>query len=728
MPAIPNLLARPTRRGFLAAAAGGGAGLVLGFSPVLGRIASAAEAAPNPFAAYVVIAPDSTVTVLSSQMDMGQGVYTGLATLVAEELDADWGQMRVEGAAGNPALYGNPASGGKWQLTGGSNSIAGSWDRYRQAGAAARAMLTEAAAAAWRVPAAEITVTRGVLQHPSGKAARFGELAQAAAKLAPPAALRLKDSGNWALIGNPNLRRLDSAAKTTGRQDYTIDVRLPGMLTAMVAHPPAFGGKVRSFGATAARAVPGVVDVVEIPQGVAVVAKDTWAAMKGREALTVDWDLDHAERRGSAALTAQYQDLAQGSVGAAIARNDGDADRALAGAARVIEASYEFPYLAHAALEPLNAVARMQDGVLEVWGGHQAPDVYQAAAARVAGIDPGKVRLHVMMTGGGFGRRATLDSDIVSEVVSIGQATGWKSPVRVQWTREDDMTGGRYRPMYRHTVRVGLDEGGNLVGWRHRIVGQSILKGTMFEGWVKNGVDATSVEGVADTLYAIANLKLDLVTPDVKVPVLWWRSVGSTHTAYVMETMIDEAAHAAGVDPLAFRRRMLAGQPRHLAVLELAAEMAGWSEPLPAGRARGIAVHKSFGTSVAQVAEILVDGHGLPKVERVVCAVDCGVAVNPDVIRAQIEGGIGFGLGAVLHSAINLDAGGRVVETNFDGYGVLRFDEMPRVEVHIVPSTERPTGVGEPGVPPIGPALANAYFAATGRRVRTLPFAKALEA
>ena len=674
-----------------------------------------------------MIAPDNTVTVLSAHMDMGQGIYTGLATLVAEELDADWAQMRVDGAAGNLKLYGNMMWGGVAQGTGGSTAIPSSWDRYRQAGAAARAMLVEAAATAWGVPTDQITVRTGILAHGSGKQAPFGEFAEAAAKLAPPAEPVLKQPAQWTYIGKPDLRRLDSAAKSTGRQGYTIDVQLPGMLTAVVTHAPAFGGKVKSFDATAARQVPGVVDVVEIPQGVAVVAQGMWAAIKGREALKVEWDLSAAEKRGSAEVMDHYRKLANGTE-SAVARQDGDADTALAGAAKVVEASFEFPYLAHAAMEPLNAVARMQDGLLEVWGGHQIPDLYQAIAAGVAGVPKEQVKLHVMMTGGGFGRRAVTDADIVAEAVAVGKAIGWRAPVRVQWTREDDMTGGRYRPMYFHSVKAGVDADGRLVGWRHRIVGQSILTGTPFEALaVAKGVDGTSVEGASNLAYAVPHIAVDLVTTKSAVPVLWWRSVGHTHTAYATEVMINSLAAAAGKDPVEFRLAHMQDHPRHAGVLRLAAEKAGWTTPLPEGRFRGIAVHEAFNTFVAQVAEITLDDQGRPKVERVVCAVDWEVAVNPDVIKAQMEGGIGFGLGAILHQAINLD-NGKVVETNFNSYEVLRLDEMPKVEVHIVPSTERPTGVGEPGVPPIGPAVANAYRAATGKTVTVLPFAKGLAA
>ncbi|MGQ9367640.1 molybdopterin cofactor-binding domain-containing protein [Azospirillum sp. A39] len=721
LPTLPPL----SRRRFLAVSSAAGAGLTLGF-----RLPAAAAADPattvSPFEAYLTVAPDGTVTVLSAHMDMGQGIYSGLATLVAEELDADPAQIRVEGAAGNVKLYGNLAWGGAVQGTGGSTAMASSFERYRTAGAAARAMLVDAAAAQWKVPAAEVRVERGVLSHADGRRAGFGELAAQAATRPVPDSVALKDPKDWVYIGTETFRRVDSRAKSTGRQTYTIDVTLPGMLTAVVAHPPLFGAKVRSFDAAAAKAVKGVVAVEAISRGVAVIAEDTWAAMQGREALTVDWDLSEAETRGSAELMAEYRRLA-GEPPTAVAARRGDPQPILAKGARTIEARYEFPYLAHAAMEPLDAVARREGDLVEVWGGHQIPDLYQALAAKAAGVTPDKVRMHVMMTGGGFGRRAVADGDVVVEAVECAKAIGWKAPVKVLWTREDDMTGGRYRPMYLHDVKVALGEDGLPLAWTHRIVGQSILGGTPFEGMVKGGVDATSVEGVSDTPYAVPNFLVELTTTQVGVPVLWWRSVGHTHTAYVMETMIDELAAAAGQDPVAYRRALLRDHPRHLAVLELAAEKAGWGEPLPAGRFRGVAVHESFSTFVAEVAEIAMVDRGGFTVERVVCAVDCGVPVNPDQIRAQVEGGVGFGLGAVLHSETTLTKG-RVDQTNFDTYRVLRFEEMPKVEVHVVRSAAAPSGIGEPGVPPIGPAVANALAAATGRRVRVLPIDRALSA
>lgn len=719
-----NTSFRPSRRQFLVGAAATGAGLAVSFRVPGAR---AEGAGPNPFNAYVAISPDNKVTILSAHMDMGQGCYHGIATLVAEELEADWSQLVVEGAAGNPAFYGNVAWGGVAQGTGGSSAMFSSFDRYRKAGALARTMLVNAAAKQWNVPTGEVKAEKGVLSHGSGKQATFGEMAAAAAQEPVPAEVALKDPAAWKVIGAEDFRRLDSGAKATGKQVFTIDVKLPGMLTAMVAHPPLFGATVKSFDAAAAKAVKGVTDVVQISRGIAVVAENTWAAMKGREALQVEWDETQAEKRGSVQLMQEYLAAAD-QPGEAVAANRGDAEAAIGGAAKVIEATYQFPYLAHAALEPLDAVARKEGDVLEIWGGHQMPDLYQAVAAQIAGVAPDKVKLNVMKTGGGFGRRAVTDADIVVEAVETAKAIGWKAPVKVLWTREDDMRGGRYRPLFVHKVKVGLDADGKILGWRHRQVGQSILIGTPFEAMlVKDGVDATSVEGVSTTPYAIDNFRSEIVNAKVGVPVLWWRSVGHTHTAYVMETMIDEIARATGRDAVEMRRELLKDHPRHLAVLNLAAEKAGWGTELPDGKARGIAVHESFGTVVAEVAEIALDDKGGFKVERVVCAVDCGIAINPDQVRAQMEGGIGFGLGAVLHEELTL-TDGKVDQANYDAYLPLRIDEMPRVETFIVPSSATPSGVGEPGVPPVGPAVANALAAATQKRVRILPIAKGLNA
>src|SRR5688500_1764805 len=717
---------KPSRRQFLLGVAAAGTGLSVSFR-VPGTRAEDAKAEPNPFNAYVTISPDNKVTILSAHMDMGQGCYHGIATLVAEELEAAHDQLVVVGAAGNPKLYGNLAWGGVAQGTGGSSAMFSSFDRYRKAGALARTMLVNAAAKQWNVPAGEIKVEKGMVSHASGKQATFGELADAAAKEQVPAEVALKPRDQWTVIGSEDFRRIDSREKSTGQQPYTIDLKLPGMLTAMVAHPPLFGATVKSFDPAPAKAVKGVVDVVQISRGVAVVAENTWAAMKGREALTVEWDDSAAEKRGSAELFAEYLTLAD-QPGEVVAATRGDVDGAMAKATKTIEATYQFPYLAHAALEPMDAVAHKTGDVLEIWGGHQMPDLYQAVASQIAGVKPENVTLHVMKTGGGFGRRAVTDADIIVEAVETAKVIGWKAPVKVLWTREDDMRGGRYRPLFVHKVKVGLDDAGNILAWQHRQVGQSILIGTPFEAVaVKDGVDGSSVEGVSDTRYALENFRSEVVNAKVGVPVLWWRSVGHTHTAYVMETMIDDIARQTGKDPVELRRALLKDHPRHLATLNLAAEKAEWGKEMPKGVHRGVALHESFGTVVAEIADVRMDDKGGFRVERVVCAVDCGTAINPDQVRAQMEGGIGFGLGSVLHEELTLTKGA-VDQSNYDAYLPLRIEEMLTVETYIVPSEAAPSGVGEPGVPPIGPAVENALAGATGKHVRILPFAKGLAA
>jgi isoquinoline 1-oxidoreductase subunit beta len=710
-----------SRRGFLLGAGAVSGALVVGFRPE----GAAAQRAGGPaqLTGYIRIGADNTVTIASAHMDMGQRIYHGIATLVNEELRADWSQIRVEGGAGNPRVFGNILWGGAIQGTGGSTGLASSFDRYRQAGAAARVMLIQVAAEEWGVTASEITVERGVLKH-GAKQATFGAVAQKAAGRAAPASVVLRDPKDWIYIGKDEGVvgvSGDGRAKTTGRQEFTIDVKLPGLLTAVMIHPPLFGATVKSFDAAKAKAMPGVVDVVRNPRGVAVVADTMWRALKARDAVTVEWDDSKAEKRSTTALMAAYRETAR-KPGGANAAKTGDVDAAFRSAAKVLEATFEFPYLAHAALEPLNAVARMEGGRVDVWGGHQMPDIYQAIAAQTAGVTPDKVTMHVMQTGGGFGRRAVVDGDIIVEAVATSKALGGR-PVKVQWDREADMRGGRYRPAYVHHLKAGLDKNGNVVAWRNHIVGQSIIAGTPFEaGYVKNGVDITSVEGANKLPYAFPAMQVDLTTTTVGVPVLWWRAVGSTHTAYAVEAFMDELAEAAGKDPVQFRLSLMKDHPRHAAILRLAAEKAGWGQPLPAGRFRGVALAESFNTIVAQIAEVSI-ANGQPKVHRVVCAVDCGVAVNPDNVRAQIEGGVGFGLGAVMKSQLTLD-NGRVVEGNFDAYEVLRIDEMPQVDVHILPSAAKPTGVGEPGVPPIGPAVANALYQADRKRRRVLPFTR----
>jgi len=707
------------RREFLKVSAAAGGGLLIGLY-LPGRL----EAATNPAAAefipnaFLRITPDNTITVISKHLEMGQGVYTGLPTIVADELDADWSQIRVESAPADATRYGNLAWGGTSQGTGGSTSVANSWEQLRRAGATARAMLISAAAHNWKVDTGSLRAENGfVIDAKNNRRASYGELASLAATLPPPADVPLKSPKQWKFIGK-HVPRTDSADKSSGKAVYASDVRLPGMLTALVARPPLFGAKAKGFNAAAVKMMPGVKAVVAIPQGVAVVATDFWSAKQARDALQVEWDDSAAEKRSSDELLAQYRELARKP--GAVAHRSGDAARGLQDAVKKIDATFEFPYLAHAAMEPLSCVVRLGDNTCEVWAGSQQQTLDQATAARIAGLKTEQVTIHTLLAGGSFGRHANPTADYVSEGVEVAKATRTlNAPIRLLWTREDDMRGGYYRPLYVHTISAGLDKRGQPLAWQHRIVGQSILAGTAFGASMKDGIDRTSVEGASNLPYAIPNMQVELHTTQVGVPVLWWRSVGSTHTAFSTEVLINELAVAAKQDPVDFRRALLKKHPRHRAVLDLAAQKAGWGKPLPKGRWRGVAVHESFNSYVAEVAEISI-ADGKPKVERVVCAVDCGVAVNPDMVRAQMESGIIFGLSAALYGEITLDQG-RVVQSNYHDYSILRINETPKIEVHIVPSSEKPTGVGEPGVPPIAPAVANAVFAATGKPVRRLP-------
>jgi isoquinoline 1-oxidoreductase beta subunit len=630
--------------------------------------------------------------------------------------------VRVESAPADVKLYANSIL-GNLQGTGGSSAMANSWMQLREAGAKARAMLLTAAAKQWRVPVQELTVDNGIVYDAAKKRrATFGSLVKTAATLPVPDTVELKDPKHYKLIGH-RVARVDVPAKCDGTAQFTLDVDMPGMLVALLKRPPRFGATVKSFDATAAAAVPGVVKVVQVPRGIAVIAKGFWAAKKGRDALTVEWDDSQAEKRSSADLMSEYRHLADQP--ALSARKEGDAAAAIRAAARTLSASFEFPYLAHAPMEPLDAVVKLTPNSCEIWAGDQFQTVDQANAAHAAGLEAQQVSIHTLYAGGSFGRRANPGSDYIVEAVSIAKACGADgTPIKLQWTREDDVTGGLYRPMYFHKLEAGLDAKGALTAWRHVLVGQSIVAGTPFAALAKGGIDSTSVEGAANIAYAIPNIDVELSTTQVGIPVLWWRVVGSSHTTFAVESFLDEVAHAAGKDPFTYRRELLEHHPRLTGVLELAAEKAGWTDgPLPQGRGRGIAVAEAFKTFVAQVAEVTVDPSGGFRVDRVVCAVDCGTPINPDVIAAQMEGGIGFGLGAALYGAITVKDG-RVEQSNFNSYRVLRMNEMPKVEVHIVPSAEAPTGVGEPGVAPLGPAVANALFAATGKRHYVFPLIK----
>lgn len=710
------LAAGTSRRDFLKTSAVATGGLVIAFHvPGAKRLAASGIAPAGPFApnAFLRIGEDDSVIVLLAHSEMGQGIWTSLPMLIAEELECDWSSIRVEHAPA-AAEYAHTAFG--IQATGGSTTTWSEFERYRQAGATARTMLVQAAADRFGVPVSDCRVEDGVVIA-GGSRARFGELAEAAAKLTPPESVTLKDPGEWSVIGRPT-RRLDTPEKITGRAKFGMDVQFDGLLTAVVERSPTFGGEVDSFDASAAKAVPGVRQVVQVPSGVAVVADHFWAAEQGRKALTVEWKPGPAAGLDSEDMIAEWRDLTL--TPGTTAAEAGDAAGALAAAAQKIEASYSFPYLAHATMEPLNCTVMIGPDGCDIWTGTQFQGPDQMAAAAITGLKPEQVRIHTTFLGGGFGRRANPASDFVAEAVHVAKAAG--APVKTVWTREDDTRGGYFRPAFVHRARLGLGADGMPVAWDHDMAGQSIVAGTFFEAMIpENGVDPSSTEGLADSPYMadIPNYRIGVHTPTPGVPVLWWRSVGHTHTAFVAETMIDEAAHAAGRDPVDYRRALLANHPRHLGVLNLAAQKSGWGTPLPSGRARGIAVHESFGSFVAEVAEVSLESDQI-RVHRVTCAIDCGIAVNPETIRAQVEGAVAYGLGAALHSAITLKDG-RVRESNFDAYRVLRQAEMPAVDVHIVPSKEPPGGVGEPGTPPIAPAVANAVFVLTGQRIRDLP-------
>jgi isoquinoline 1-oxidoreductase beta subunit len=700
-----------SRRRFLKTSAG----LVIGFTVApKGRLfampaAATAPALPPPNA-FLRIGEDETVTVLLAHSEMGQGIWTTLPMMVAEELGCDWSKIRVEEAPAAP-VYAHTTYGA--QMTGGSTSTWSEFDRYRQVGAMAREMLVAAAAARWQVAPSECRAEKGFVVSGSRRAS-YGSLAKAAEAQKPPASVKLKDRKDWTILGKPT-RRLDSPQKVTGKAQFGIDVRLPGMKTALVARPPVFGGKVKSFRADEAKAVPGVRAVVQVPSGVAVVADHFWAAKVGREALKVDWELGAGAALETPKMMEEYRAMsARDGLKAAAA---GDVAAALASAKTRVEAEYAFPFLAHATMEPMNCAVRIGADSCEIWAGTQFQTGDQAAAARITNLKPEQVVLHTTFLGGGFGRRATPTSDFVSEAVHVAKAAG--VPVKVVWMREDDMRGGYYRPMWAHRVSVGLGPDGMPVAWRQQIVGQSILEGTPFAMMIKDGIDETSVEGTVDSPYVRATPHhfVGLHSPKSPVPVLWWRSVGHTHTAYVMETMVDELSAAAGKSPAAYRRALLKASPRHLGVMELALAKAGAAPP--AGQFRGFAVHASFGSFVAEVADVSVE-EGKIRVHRVVGAIDCGVCMNPAGVAAQVESAIVFGLSAALYGEITMH-NGRVEQGNFDDYPVLRLDEMPRIEVHIVDSGEKPGGVGEPATPPIAPAVANAVFAATGKRLRRLP-------
>jgi isoquinoline 1-oxidoreductase subunit beta len=698
-----------TRRRFLEVSGGAGAGLVIAFHLPGGarRLAAAAPEEPARLNAWIRIGTDGSVTFLVSESEMGQGVLTSMPMLIAEELDVDWAELRSIHAPADREAYGR-------QSTGGSTSVRTNHERLRLAGATAREMLIAAAAARWGVAAAACRAERGRVVHDaSGRSVSYGDVADAAAALEPPSDPPLRKPSEFRIIGS-RMPRLDTPSKVDGSAVFGLDIAVPGMLTALVARPPAFGGKVRSFDPAPALAVPGVRKVAEIPSGVVVAADSFWAAKKGRDALAAEWEPGPLGPLSDERIL----EICRGAAaGGAAARADGDAPGAIAAAATRLEAVYEVPFLAHATMEPMNCTADVREDGCDIWTGTQAQTSAQDIAARITGLPVEKVRIHTMMLGGGFGRRSR--NDFVSEAAHASKALG--APVKVVYTREDDMAAGSYRPVAYNELSAGLDAAGRPVAWEHRIVSPSILAD--LGAPLENGIDATAVESAANLPYAIPNVRVTYADPGLPVPVHFWRSVGNTQNVFVTECFLDELAEAAGRDPLEFRLGLLDGHPRRARALRRAAEAAGWGRALPAGRGMGCAVSECFGSVIAQVAEVAVDDDGTVRVPRVVCAVDCGSVVNPDTIEAQMDSGVVYALSAALYGRITIADGG-AVEGNFDDYPIVRFREMPKVETVIIAEGDPVGGIGELGVPALAPAVCNALFAATGRRVRRLPIGR----
>ncbi|MCV6595559.1 MAG: molybdopterin-dependent oxidoreductase [Mangrovicoccus sp.] len=711
-----------SRRGFLKGAAATGAALIIGVTPK-GALAAGNSAMLNPF---VRIGADGSVTAIVKHFEKGQGPATGLSTLIAEEIGLRMDQIYFDFAPSNPQVYNNLMF-GPFQGTGGSTAMANSFLQYRQAGAAAREMLLQAAAEAWQVDAGDLSLEEGVISG-AGHSAPLGEFVAAAAELAPPENPDLKDPSEFRLIGNASVRRLDSAIKTDGSAQFAMDVYLPNQMIAMIARPEQRGALATGFDDSAARQVKGYINAAILPNkaGVAVYAENTWAAMQARESLEVTWDSSGAETRSSDEIEAEIRAALEAEPTYNVNKTDFAATRAAIDAAdQVVEQVFYFPLLAHAPMEPLNCtIEPLADGGIILHDGAQMPTGPHMALSQILELPMEKVQIKTMLAGGSFGRRATPDADYQVEAGLAFAMTDRARPVKLVWSREDDLRSGYYRPAFGHKVRVGLTADGDIVGWEHQVAGQSIIKGTPFEAsFVKDGVDHSSVEGAADTPYQIPNGSFGLTDTEKATSTLWWRSVGHSHTAYVMEVMMDMAAQAAGADPVDFRLKYLAGdgadQQRMAGVLKLAAQKAGWGSA-PAGHSKGIAVHKSFGSYVAEVVEISGAPESGIRIENVTCVVDCGIAVNPDVIAAQMEGGIGYGIGHVMRDRITL-TGGAVDQYNFPDYEPLRISDIGGIDVHIIPSAEPPTGVGEPGTPPAAPALANAISAQSNLRIGALP-------
>ena len=705
-----------SRRRFIQAGAAAGGGLLLGWY-LPSRRAAGAEAggfAPN---AFIRIGGDGRIVLTMPYVEMGQGTYTSVPMLLAEELEVGLDQVTLEHAPPDPKRYGNPLIAGE-QITGGSTTIRAVWQPLREAGATARTLLVAAAAKRWHVDPSSCRAERGAVIHAAtGKRLDYAVLAAEAARLPVPKEVALKRPAAFRLIGTP-AKRLDAPAKVNGTAVFGIDARPPGVKIATLAQSPVFGGRVKRVDDSAARAVKGVRQIVRLDDAVAVVADHMGAAKKGLAALVVEWDDGPHAALDTAAIVAELEQatLQPGPV----AQNIGDCDGAMAGAATKVEATYQVPFLAHATMEPVNCTVHVRRDGCEIWVGSQVLARAQAAAAKTTGLPLDKVVVHNHLLGGGFGRR--LEVDYVIRAVQIAQQVD--GPVKVVWTREEDIQHDMYRPLFFDRISAGLDDKGRPVAWNHRFAGSSIIARFLPQAFNK-GLDPDSTDGAIGLAYGFPNLRVEFARVEPPgIPTAFWRSVGPSHNVFVTESFVDELAAAAKQDPVAYRRALLDESPRAKAVLDLVAEKAGWGHTLPSGAGRGVGLQNVFGSYMAQVAEVEVSSKGAVRVRRVVCAVDCGMAVNPDTIRAQIEGAIIFGITAALYGEITLK-NGRVEQANFDSYQALRIDEAPAIEVHIVPSREPPGGMGEPGTSLIVPAVTNAIFAATGKRLRKLPVAAA---
>lgn len=714
-PSIPTADANitPSRRDFLK-----GTGLLISFAWLGGGKARAAEElasngsfAPNGF---IRVAPDGKITFVIPNTEMGQGIYTAEAMLIAEEMEVGLDQIEVMPAPPNAKLYASALL--KTQITGGSTSIRSTWTPLRQAGAMARVMLIGAAAAQWGVPASECRAARAVVTHvPTARTLAYGGLAEMAAQQEVPTDLKLKDPKTFTLIGTP-AKRVETPTKVNGRAQFGIDVKVDGMKIAAIEIAPVFGGKLKSVDDRAARALPGIIDVLKIDNAVAVVGEHFWAAKQGLAALSIEWEPGEKISVSSASI---WNDLKAAShSGVPIkGREVGDVETALKGAAKRVEAIYELPFLAHATLEPINTTVHVRPDGADIWVGTQVPVAAQAVAAAVAGLKPEQVTIHNYLIGGGFGRRLAVDT--IEQAVAFAKQVNY--PLKVIWTREQDIRFDKFRPAYYDRIAAGLDADGMPVAWTDRITSASVLASFLPSGLPAGQLDSDAVEGAAEPPYDLPAIRVDWVRKDAPMPVNWWRGVGPTHNVFVVESFIDELAHAAGKDPVDYRRALLTKNPRALGALNLAAEKAGWGKPLPPRSGRGIAVHDAFGSHTALVVEIAVAASGEIKLTRLVAAVDCGVNVNPNTIKAQLEGGAIFGLSAALYNGITF-AEGRVEQGNFNDYRQIRINEIPPFETYIVDSTADPGGLGENATAAAAPALGNAIFAATGKRLRTLPF------